>query len=153
LVSVVNDWSATTSARRGAIRAVLGRMTNPTPPASMLSPADLARLRRQLEDKRDALLRLEAGGRDAARGVSDYAIEDGDVAERMVEQQDALNLVAIDDALLGEIDRALRKIEAGNYGVSEDSGEPIGLDRLEAIPWTRRTAAEEERLEAGIGSD
>jgi len=36
-----------------------------------------------------------------------------------------------------EVDRALAKIERGDYGICELSGEPIAKDRLEAIPWTR----------------
>ena len=36
--------------------------------------------------------------------------------------------------LVGEIDHALHKIENGNYGYCEESGEPIGVQRLEARP-------------------
>jgi DnaK suppressor protein len=117
-------------------------MTNSPP---HLSAADLARLRRKLEQKRDALLASEREAQDAARGVSDYAIEDADVAERMIEQQSALRQGAVEGTLLADIERALHKLEAGTYGVSEDSGAPIDLDRLEAIPWARRTAEEEQR--------
>src|SRR5262249_22234787 len=106
---------------------------------------DLARLRRKLEQKRDALLASERDADDSARGVSDYAIEDADVAERMVEQESALRQRAIDEALLADIERALHKLDAGTYGFSEDSGAPIELERLDAIPWARRTAEEEQR--------
>jgi len=36
-----------------------------------------------------------------------------------------------------EVDLALAKIERGDYGICELSGQPIAKDRLEAIPWTR----------------
>jgi RNA polymerase-binding transcription factor DksA len=36
-------------------------------------------------------------------------------------------------------------MEAGTYGASEDSGEAIPLERLEAVPWARRTARAEEK--------
>ncbi|MEX1161998.1 MAG: TraR/DksA C4-type zinc finger protein [Nitriliruptor sp.] len=36
--------------------------------------------------------------------------------------------------LMGEIDEALRRIEAGTYGVCTRCGENIGFDRLEAVP-------------------
>jgi DnaK suppressor protein len=110
-----------------------------------MTNADLARLRRKLEQKRDALLADERDAVDVARGVSDYAIEDGDVAERMIEQDTALRQSAIDAVLLEDIERALRKLEAGTYGVSEDSGAQIDIERLDAIPWARRTAEEEEK--------
>jgi DnaK suppressor protein len=38
---------------------------------------------------------------------------------------------------VAEIDRALRRLEAGRYGVSEISGEPIPYERLVVIPWAR----------------
>jgi RNA polymerase-binding transcription factor len=47
--------------------------------------------------------------------------------------------------LLAEIDRALAKIKAGTYGVSELSGLPIPVERLRVVPWARLTAEEEER--------
>ena len=38
---------------------------------------------------------------------------------------------------LQEIDAALGRIEAGTYGVCEETEEPIEEERLRAIPWTR----------------
>ncbi len=36
--------------------------------------------------------------------------------------------------LMAKIDAALRRIEEGTYGYCEETGEPIGLKRLEARP-------------------
>ena len=36
--------------------------------------------------------------------------------------------------LINKIDSALRRIEEGNYGYCDETGEPIGLKRLEARP-------------------
>ena len=36
--------------------------------------------------------------------------------------------------LINKIDSALRRIEKGNYGYCDETGEPIGLKRLEARP-------------------
>ena len=116
----------------------------------MPTASDLARLRRKLEQKRDALLASERDAQSSARGVTDEAIEDADVAERMIERDSALRQSTIDSGLLADVERALRKLEAGTYGLSEDSGAPIELDRLDAIPWARRTAEEEQR-HAGRG--
>ena len=38
---------------------------------------------------------------------------------------------------LADIDAALRRIDEGSYGVCEVCGEPIGAQRLSAIPWAR----------------
>ena len=47
---------------------------------------------------------------------------------------------------LEAIERAEARLRDGTYGLSIESGEPIPAQRLEAIPWAERTAAEEERL-------
>ena len=36
--------------------------------------------------------------------------------------------------LINKIDSALRRIDDGNYGYCEETGEPIGINRLEARP-------------------
>ena len=38
-------------------------------------------------------------------------------------------------AALAKIDRALQRIEEGTYGISEVSGKPIPIERLEAVPY------------------
>jgi DnaK suppressor protein len=46
---------------------------------------------------------------------------------------------------LEHVERALRKIEEGTYGLSDDSGEPIPKGRLEAMPEATRTVEEQQR--------
>jgi DnaK suppressor protein len=110
---------------------------------SHLSPADLIRLRHALEKKRDALVAAQQASTPVERNLGDAESEDGDVAERLIEQEGALRLAAFDAHLLADVDHALAKLDAGGYGVSEESGAPIPLARLEAVPWARRTEAEE----------
>jgi len=43
--------------------------------------------------------------------------------------------------------RAEARVEAGTYGLSVESGEPIPDERLEAIPTAERTAEEQARFE------
>jgi DnaK suppressor protein len=38
---------------------------------------------------------------------------------------------------LADIDAALQRIDDGTYGVCEIGGEPIGEERLKALPWAR----------------
>jgi DnaK suppressor protein len=40
-------------------------------------------------------------------------------------------------ALLLEIDEALRRVEAGVFGICEECDEEIGVGRIKAQPWTR----------------
>jgi len=60
-----------------------------------------------------------------------------DVADRATSETDrALELRARDRQrkLVAKIDEALARIESGTYGFCEETGEPIGLKRLDARP-------------------
>lgn len=49
--------------------------------------------------------------------------------------------------LIAKIDSALRRIEDGSYGFCEETGEEIGLKRLEARPIATMTIEAQERHE------
>lgn len=49
-----------------------------------------------------------------------------------------------------EIESALGRIERGNYGICEETEEPIEPERLLAIPWTRLSIEGAEMREAGL---
>lgn len=49
--------------------------------------------------------------------------------------------------LISKIDSAVRRIEEGEYGYCEDTGDEIGLKRLEARPVVTRTTEAQERYE------
>lgn len=51
--------------------------------------------------------------------------------------------------LLSKIDAALGRIEDGSYGFCEDTGEPIGIQRLEARPTATMTIEAQEKHEQG----
>lgn len=50
-------------------------------------------------------------------------------------------------AQLAAVERAEARLAAGTYGLSIESGEPIGDQRLEALPTAELTVAEQERRE------
>jgi DnaK suppressor protein len=130
-----------------------GKMAMPSP--GQLSEADLVRIRRKLESIRDGLLAAERASLPPADPADEGAPDPGDdvdLAERTIEQDFRLRQTTFDAALLGDVDHALAKIIAGTYGTSEESGEPIELARLEAVPWARRTADEEERYQRARGT-
>jgi DnaK suppressor protein len=111
-----------------------------------LSKHDLDSLRRALESKRAELTRMHddnlAAGTHSEQGNFPDPM---DAATRAEEEAERLGLAHHERNLLAEVDRALAKIEAGTYGVSELSGRPIQIERLRAVPWARLTAEEEER--------
>ena len=49
--------------------------------------------------------------------------------------------------LISKIDEALRRIEDGSYGYCEETGEPIGLARLDARPTATLSLEAQERHE------
>jgi DnaK suppressor protein len=111
--------------------------------ASGLSASEVALLRGHLERiRREAKARLRR--EEAVATEADPLPEAMDAAEQTREQDDAAAAIERDRTLIWEIEHALAKMEAGTYGVSEVSGEPIGFGRLEAVPWARVTADESE---------
>jgi DnaK suppressor protein len=46
-----------------------------------------------------------------------------------------------------EISEALKRMNDGNYGVCEETEEPIGYNRLRAQPWTRLSLEAQQELE------
>lgn len=63
--------------------------------------------------------------------------DEADLAATEVNQNLAFQLRDRERQLLSEIDAALYRIEEGEYGVCEETGEPIEEGRLEKLPWTR----------------
>ena len=82
--------------------------------------------------------------------LKDEVRDVGDEAERATrETENSLELRTRDRyrKLIGKIDSTLKRLEAGEYGYSVDSGEEIGLERLEARLTAERTIDEQERWE------
>lgn len=73
-----------------------------------------------------------------------------DIADRASsETEKALELRTRDRQrkLISKIDSALRRIETGEYGYCDDTGEPIGVRRLDARPIATLSLEAQERHE------
>ena len=82
--------------------------------------------------------------------LSEGGIHEADITDRAsVETDRALELRTRDRArkLISKIDQALQRIEGGTYGFCEETGEPIGLRRLEARPIATLSIEAQERHE------
>jgi len=82
--------------------------------------------------------------------LSEGGIQEPDIADRAsVETDRALELRTRDRArkLIAKIDQALQRIENGTYGYCEETGEPIGIKRLEARPIATLSLEAQERHE------
>lgn len=88
--------------------------------------------------------------RETIEGLQDSARNVPDIADRASEETDrALELRTRDRQrkLVSKIDAALRRIEAGEFGYCEVTGEPISLKRLDARPIATMTLEAQERHE------
>ena len=77
-------------------------------------------------------------------------LQEPDIADRAsVETEVALELRARDRQrkLISKIDEALDRITRGEYGYCEETGEPIGVRRLEARPVATLSVEAQERHE------
>lgn len=92
-----------------------------------------------LEDSRDTIVGLQDGTR-AIPDVADRASEETDRALELRTRDRQRKLVA-------KIDAALRRIEEGEYGYCEVTGEPISLKRLDARPIATMSLEAQERHE------
>lgn len=103
--------------------------------------------RRKLLNWKEELL---AGSRDTIEGLQDSTRNIPDVADRASEETDrALELRTRDRQrkLVLKIDSALRRIDEGEYGYCEVTGEPISLRRLDARPIATMSLEAQERHE------
>lgn len=116
-----------------------------------LSSSFVERQRKRLEARREQLLRdsreAKAEDRTLSRRQGAEVQDSGDEGALEAQRDVADVLGAEDELRLNEIDRALEKIAQGSYGLSDDSGERIALERLEAIPEARYTFEEEAQRE------
>ena len=119
----------------------------PTESESFMNPQQLQYFRQKLLRWRQDLLR-EAG--ETLSSMGQGGIIEADLADRAsVETDRALELRTRDRArkLISKIDMALERIENGTYGYCEETGEPIGLKRLEARPIATLSIEAQERHE------
>ena len=110
--------------------------------------------KRQLEYFKRKLLiwkaDLMSDSKDTIEGLQDSTRNIPDIADRASEETDrALELRTRDRQrkLVAKIDSALRRIDEGEYGYCEQTGDPISLRRLDARPIATMTLEAQEKHE------
>ena len=112
-----------------------------------MNDRQLEYFRRKLSSWKHELL---AESRDTIEGLQDSSRNFPDVTDRASEETDrALELRTRDRQrkLVAKIDAALRRIDEGEYGYCEATGEPISLKRLDARPIATLSLEAQERHE------
>lgn len=61
----------------------------------------------------------------------------------------ALNQLSSEQDVLCEIDDAIRRLEAGTYGICEMTEKAINIERLQALPYVRNSIQAQAELEKG----
>lgn len=110
---------------------------------------ELANFRKLLEIERDKILEkaeqmVKSGNIELDKNEM---YDEVDLASMTTEQNLTFKLLDRDRKLLGEIEHAINKIENGEYGYCEGTGEPIPKRRLEVRPWCRHSVKYKEKLE------
>jgi len=119
----------------------------PSEDEPFMNDQQLEYFKRKLQRWKDDILR------ESRETVSHLQLETEnhpDLADRASSETDrALELRTRDRQrkLIAKIDEALRRIEEGAYGFCEETGEPIGIARLEARPIATLSLEAQERHE------
>jgi DnaK suppressor protein len=104
----------------------------------VIEEAKLAELRSTLVEQRENLrkeIAEQGGDPDSDDAAIDVERGFADSAHSTAERARLLSVMKALRANLRWVDRALRKMELGTYGTCERCGNPIPIERLEALPW------------------
>ncbi len=106
-----------------------------------------AYFRKRLLDWKDEIQRQT---RETLAILHEDSTQHADLADRATSETDRATELRTRDRqrkLIAKIDAALGRIEDGSYGYCEDTGEPIGLKRLDARPIATLSVEAQERHE------
>jgi DnaK suppressor protein len=106
----------------------------PTESEPFMNPRQREYFRRKLERWKEEILRES---RETLENLQEESQNHPDMADRASSESDrALELRTRDRQrkLISKIDAALKRIEDGTYGYCEETGDPIGIARLDARP-------------------
>ena len=119
----------------------------PHPDETFMNPRQQAYFRTKLLDWKDAILRESQG---TLSQLQVDSLREADLTDRASSETDwSIELRTRDRQrkLVGKIEAALRRIDEGEYGYCEVTGEPISIARLEARPIATMTVEAQERHE------
>jgi len=106
----------------------------PSDDEPFMNPRQREYFRQKLERWKEEILRES---RETLENLQEESQNHPDMADRASSESDrALELRTRDRQrkLIAKIDAALKRIEDGTYGYCEETGDPIGLARLDARP-------------------
>ncbi|AJW43829.1 RNA polymerase-binding protein DksA [Ralstonia mannitolilytica] len=111
-----------------------------------MNEAQLAFFRDRLEKMRDEIL---ANANQTTEHLRETVIVPDPADRATIEEEHALELRTRDRErkLLKKVEQSIARIDAGEYGWCDETGEPIGIPRLLARPTATLTLEAQERRE------
>ena len=135
------------AARAKVSEIVLPPNYRPSEDEPFMSGMHRAYFRKRLIEWKDEILRQT---RETLAILHEDSTQHADLADRATSETDRATELRTRDRqrkLISKIDAALSRIEDGTYGFCEDTGEPIGLKRLDARPIATLSVEAQERHE------
>jgi DnaK suppressor protein len=108
--------------------------------ARKLLRAEQQRIQQELEQ-----LRAQTGGDSELSTIDQHP---ADAGSELFEEERVQSMIDRLEQELEGVERAMKRVDDGTYGMSIESGEPIPDSRLEAVPHAERTVEEQARFEA-----
>lgn len=165
-ISNVEDVAAPASPEAKPVGKTMSK-NKPSKPVESFLPAESkesesdAKLTPFLKRQKEHLLALRDGMLDSMAGVakdnlraraegseaSAFGMHQADAGSDAYDRDFALSLLSQEQDALYEIEEALKRLDAGTYGVCEMSAKAIPHPRLEAIPFARYTVECQAQIE------
>ena len=153
--------SSAKAASEGNSGKAMPKSQSSAPKASAAQPKAEVKMTPFLKKQKEKLLALRDGMLDSMAGVakdnlrsraegseaSAFGMHQADAGSDAYDRDFALSLLSQEQDALYEIEEALKRIDAGTYGICEMSGKPIPHPRLEAIPFARCTVECQAQIE------
>lgn len=95
--------------------------------------------KKELMDEKESIQRRQSAEKEYLKNRSELSYYDNhptDTGSEPCQMEKDLALNSKDKSILEKIDLALDKMYKGNYGICENCGAKIPLERLEVIPYT-----------------
>lgn len=114
----------------------------------------LARQRAKLVTKKEEIVAMYKKDLKSGQESNDSPTEDiVDRANNAYSRELAFSISDNERELIAQIDQAIARIDGGTYGYCLHTGQPIGIARLEALPWAKYGVEAQEMLEKGLLSE
>ena len=153
----VKSMSSSKSAvvRRGKETQRIGEAREHAPVDGNAFKSDfLKRQRAKLQTKKEEILAMYRRDLQSGQESNDSPTEDiVDRANNAYSRELAFSISDNERELMLQIDQAIGRLDAGTYGYCLHTGMPIGIARLEAIPWAKYGVEAQEMLEKGLLSE